>query len=39
MRAEYVAFVAIGVLLGLAAYVVVGALWLANFAWQNAVAG
>lgn len=33
--AERITYTLLGLLLGLAAYVVAGALWLANFAWQN----
>lgn len=39
MSRDYIAHLAVGILLGLAAYAVAGALWLVNFAWQNAVAG
>ena len=36
---EYLAYLCVGVLLGLIAYVVVGAAWLGYFAWANALAG
>lgn len=39
MRTEYVVFLLLGLLFGLAAYVAVGAAWLMNFAWQNVLAG
>lgn len=38
-RREYLAYLALGVILGVAGYIVAGTLWVANFAWQNALAG
>ncbi len=39
MKTEYVAFLMVGLVLGLGAYMATWVLWLLNFAWQNAVAG
>ena len=39
MNREYLAYLCLGLILGALGYIVVGALWLANFAIQNELAG
>jgi len=39
MSREYVAFLAVGIILGCVAYMAVGIVWMLNYAVQNMLAG
>ena len=39
MKAEYLAYLSVGLILGAVSYIAVGTLWLVNFWAQNILAG